>query len=188
MSGRHGRNAVSRIGRGRASLATTLCVPDCHSQTSEDGTCRDGRYGALDDHLGSQTREERSAYVKPDMGHVGSVQFSEVDKTAVRACETSSVEVERSKVIVEVHMQPLAPCQLRSVTGYLDETNTYSTVPRLGGDHLVLNPRMHKTVPNDVDEADETISISGSDPSEAVLGDERLPIIIQHAVIERISM
>ncbi len=124
------------------------------------------------------------AYV-PDMGYVGSVQFSEVDKTAVRAGETSSVEVERTKVVVEIHMQPLAACRLRSVSGYLDETNTYSTVPRLGGDHLVLNPRMHKTVPNDVDEPDRTISISGSDPSEAVFGDERLPIIYQLAVSDR---
>lgn len=42
-----------------------------------------------------------------------SVQVSEIDETTVREGEPSSAEIERPEVVIEVHMQPLAPRRLR---------------------------------------------------------------------------
>jgi len=118
----------------------------------------------------------------------GLVHLGEIDETTVRGSETGSADVERSEVIIEVHMQPLAPCRLRLVTGYFDETNAYATVSRVRRNHFILNPRMHEAVPDDVDEADETIPVSRRHPSEAVFADECVPIVFELAVFERIGM
>ena len=69
-------------------------------------------------------------------------------------------------MLVEVDMEPFAaggPCL---AFGDLHDLGSDSAVSRAGGDHRVLQPRMHKAIPEHVDESDESVVVSGRHPPE----------------------
>jgi hypothetical protein len=88
--------------------------------------------------------------------------------------EATSVDVEGPKVFVEANVQELTSSGLHSVTGGVNHTATDASVPVVGVDHDIFDERMNEAVPQHVDEADEAVSVSCHDPTEAVslgLGD-----------------
>ena len=44
------------------------------------------------------------------------------------------------------------------------------------GNHRVLNPSMRKPIPHDIDKSDEASVVSCNNPTEAVLGEEVIPV------------
>ena len=50
----------------------------------------------------------------------------------------------------------------------MDEGDADAVVAVAGVDHDVLDERMDKPVPEHVDETDESVTVSGNDPAEAV--------------------
>src|SRR5215207_8225341 len=93
----------------------------------------------------------------------------QLDQTRVRGSESTGVEVEGAEMILEVDVQPLASgtARLRHGNGY--ELGPNPSVTCRLGDHRVLDPCMHETVPDHVDETDELGALSCNHPTEAML-------------------
>lgn len=90
--------------------------------------------------------------------------------------EATRLEIELPEVFVEVNMQPLTACSLAFGPNDLDHLCAYAPAAVRIGNHRVLNPSMRKSIPNDVGKSDEASVVSCNDPTEAVLGEEVIPV------------
>lgn len=94
---------------------------------------------------------------------------SEGDQAGRRLPEATGIEIERTQMLLEVDVKPLA---LRG-TGFLgrncDKRCANSSRPAMPGDHRVQDEGVSSAVPNNVDEAAQSAVIPRADPAEAVV-------------------
>lgn len=94
-------------------------------------------------------------------------RLSQLDQPSIGGTETACIEVETLQVIVEVNMKPLAPCSLRVLRGNGEETFPDALSAGTMCHQSVFDKRVHLTVPDHVDEADEALIVSRRDPPQA---------------------
>ncbi|HEV2086705.1 MAG TPA: hypothetical protein VGR21_00205, partial [Cryptosporangiaceae bacterium] len=107
--------------------------------------------------------------------------------------EATRSEVEAAEgVVVEVDMEPLAPCGAGAVLRPSNQGFSHAMASSGDGDHRVLQPGVDQSVPKDVDEANkQLLVVAGDDPSEAVAVDKGLPVPLGIGVdpgVERLSV
>lgn len=108
---------------------------------------------------------------RQEPGFAASDSSAESNDPAIGWSEPTGLDVERLKAFLEVDMQPFAACPLAFDSNDLHHPCADASVAIGGGDHCVLDPSMNESIPDDVDETDETCAISCNDPTEAVLGE-----------------
>src|SRR5262245_18035420 len=109
---------------------------------------------------------------------VGSAKVTliQLQQSGASWLKTAGAVVERSQVIVEIHVQILTARCFGATPGVIDESGTDVLAPCCDRDHGVLQPCMDKAIPEDVDEADEVGTVARYDPAEAVPVNELDPI------------
>ena len=110
------------------------------------------------------------------------------DKTAISGSETAAVEVERTQMVIEVDVQPLATGRPSLPDGNADKLGSDALPPHALGDQRVKDERMDRPVPDHIHEADESAVASGAYPAETVLRHRGQPVIGQDGVFESLSV
>jgi len=110
------------------------------------------------------------------------------DEPGVGGGEPATAEVERAKVVLEVHMQPFAPGRACLLHPDRDEPGSHPLAPRPCGDQRVEDERVHAAIPGHVEKADEVAPMEGADPAQAVLVHLSPPVIVEHPVTETLSV
>jgi uncharacterized repeat protein (TIGR01451 family) len=112
----------------------------------------------------------------------------ECDESRIRRSKAARVEVERSQMIVEIDVEPLAACGPCLGDGECKELRADSLPSCWSVHHGVEDERVDAAVPRNVDEADKVVAIASANPPEAVFMHLAVPIVVQHSVIERLRM
>ena len=66
--------------------------------------------------------------------------------------------------------------------------STYALAARVRSHHRVDHEGVDRAVPCDVDEPDEAVAVAGANPSEAVLSNLGLPVVVENLVLEPLGM
>lgn len=114
--------------------------------------------------------------------------LAQPDQSGVCGCESAHIDVKVSPVIVEVHVEPFTiglPC---SVGGYRRQCSSDSLASRVRRNDRVEDECVHATVPSHVHEANEWFITPGANPSETVLVNLAVPVIVQRLMFERLSV
>lgn len=99
----------------------------------------------------------------------------QVDEPGCRGAEAAGIEVEPSEMLVEVHVQPLAPGRLGVPGSTVDKRRGDPLSLTLSGDLGVEEEGVVTPVPCHVDKADQgAVELPGSDPAKAV-GPDLIP-------------
>lgn len=110
------------------------------------------------------------------------------DQSGSRLIEAAAIEIERTQVLLEVDVKPLA---LRD-TGFCgrscDERGSDSFRPARLRDHRVEDEGMNSAVPDNVDEADQRAVFPCADPAEAVALQSCSPVGLRDRMAETIGV
>lgn len=79
-------------------------------------------------------------------------------------------------MLTEVDVKPLATRLSRLVAGDCHKLAPDALAPGWDRDHRVLDPGVHQSVPQHVDETDERAALSRHHPAQAVLTDDSLQL------------
>nr|WP_193343005.1 hypothetical protein [Pseudarthrobacter sp. AB1] len=74
------------------------------------------------------------------------------------------------------------------LTRNLDQTDANTLAADSYRDDGVLDERVDKSVPNDIDDADQSVVVARGDPAEAESIELIVPVIIEEAVFKRFGM
>jgi hypothetical protein len=91
-------------------------------------------------------------------------------------------------VLFEVDMHPLTPCSTASLSSRLDQRGSHPVRTIALSYDRVQDERMDTAVPGDVNEADQTITLPGADPAEAVTLKPFTPVRLPDRMIEPFGM
>ena len=111
--------------------------------------------------------------VSPEIA--GRVHACQVDEPGCCGPEATGIEVEPGEMLVEVHVQPLAPGRL-GMAGSMADKRRGDPLPLIfGGDLGIEEEGVITPVPCHVDEAGQgAVRLAGGDPAEAV-GPDLIP-------------
>ncbi|OKJ07667.1 hypothetical protein AMK20_24215 [Streptomyces sp. TSRI0261] len=91
-------------------------------------------------------------------------------------------------MLFKVDMQPLTPRSTASLSSCLDQRGSHPVRTIALSHDRVQDERMDTAVPDDVDEADQTIILPGADPAETVTLKPCTPVRLPDRMIEPFGM
>ena len=91
-------------------------------------------------------------------------------------------------MVVEIDMEPFATASARTLDGDRDELSPDSLSPCIDRHDRVRDERMYTAVPGHVDEPDEVVLASRTDPTEAMPSHLAIPVGIERAVVKRLRV
>src|SRR5689334_6392364 len=106
------------------------------------------------------------------------------DEASICRGEAAGIDVEGSKVILEVHMEPRAVGRTCLVGGSIDQSRSDSLAAESRSHERIEQEGVSGAVPGHVDEPDEFALLTGTDPAETVPVDLRPPVHRQRCVPE----
>jgi hypothetical protein len=99
-------------------------------------------------------------------------EIGQVDQSCVRGLEAAGIEVERSEIVVEVHVQPFAASFLGVDGGSSNQLRTDTGMLVDGTDLGIEQKGMVAAIPCNVDEANQqSVVVPDTDPAKAVRAD-----------------
>ncbi len=112
----------------------------------------------------------------------------EGDDARGRRREPTGIKVERSQLFVEVDVQPLTPGGAGLIDGKGDHLGADPMTPGSRRDERVDDEGVCRSVPRYVDEADELLAVSSTDPAQAAPIELTLPVIVKEAMAEALGV
>lgn len=110
------------------------------------------------------------------------------DQSGCRLLEAAGIEVERTKVFLEVNVEPLALRGTSFVSSSCDQRASNTAALAMLGDYRVQDEGVNSAVPDHVDEADQRAVFPSADPAEAVALESFSPVSLSDRVAEAVSM
>jgi len=116
------------------------------------------------------------------------MKLEQSDQSCIRRHEPACVEVEGSKVILEVHVEPFTTRPPRFSNGGGHDPSADSLAPRVGRHNRVEKERVSSAVPSDVHEANQLTVAPSADPAETVAMNPPVPVLVAFPMAKRFSM
>jgi hypothetical protein len=106
-----------------------------------------------------------------------------------RRCKATASVVEVSERIVKIDVEPFASCMLGMISGHIDQLGADALGSEVPCHHRVLNPCVHKAIPDHVHEPNKSSFVTSRNPSQTLLGEGGPPVPISRSSSpERLSM
>jgi hypothetical protein len=115
-------------------------------------------------------------------------RLPESDHASRRGGEATRFEIEAGQIVVEVDMKPLAARGSCLLDGERDEAATDPAPTMASGDERIEEEGVATTVPRDIHESDESVTVAGDGPAEAVSLDLGAPVVCVDRVVEAFRM
>lgn len=114
--------------------------------------------------------------------------FSKLDQSGFSRREAGTVEVQGSKLLSEIDVQPFTP-SIASFSGAdCEHVGCYAEALTIARHHCVQNEGTERAIPGDVDKPDQLFVSSRADPPEAVSVHSSPPIIVEDTVMKCLAM
>lgn len=110
------------------------------------------------------------------------------DEAGIRAGEPASIEVEGAEIVLEIDVEPLASSGTSLVYSKGDQFGPDPASPHSRRHDGVQDERVDGSVPGDVDETHELVSLASTDPAQAMSVHLTPPVVFGRLVIEAFRM